>query len=50
MWMGEGGTIPVMSMLGEKFPQAQFRSPACSARTPTRTGRTSSWISSTRRS
>ena len=23
-WMGEGGTIPFMSMLGEKFPQAQF--------------------------
>jgi acetylornithine deacetylase/succinyl-diaminopimelate desuccinylase-like protein len=24
MWMGEGGTIPFMAMLGEKFPQAQF--------------------------
>jgi acetylornithine deacetylase/succinyl-diaminopimelate desuccinylase-like protein len=24
MWMGEGGTIPFMGMLGEKFPQAQF--------------------------
>jgi len=23
-WMGEGGTIPFMSMLGEKFPDAQF--------------------------
>ena len=23
-YMGEGGTIPFMSMLGEKFPQAQF--------------------------
>jgi acetylornithine deacetylase/succinyl-diaminopimelate desuccinylase-like protein len=23
-WMGEGGTIPFMGMLGEKFPQAQF--------------------------
>ena len=23
-WMGEGGTIPFMSMLGEKFPRAQF--------------------------
>ncbi|HUL64525.1 MAG TPA: M20 family metallopeptidase [Burkholderiaceae bacterium] len=23
-WMGEGGTIPFMDMLGEKFPQAQF--------------------------
>ncbi|MBC8395374.1 MAG: peptidase M20, partial [Candidatus Marinimicrobia bacterium] len=22
--MGEGGTIPFMSMLGEKFPNAQF--------------------------
>ena len=22
--MGEGGTIPFMAMLGEKFPQAQF--------------------------
>ena len=22
--MGEGGTIPFMGMLGEKFPQAQF--------------------------
>jgi di/tripeptidase len=22
--MGEGGTIPFMNMLGEKFPQAQF--------------------------
>ena len=24
MWMGEGGTIPFMAMLGEKFPRAQF--------------------------
>jgi hypothetical protein len=24
MWMGEGGTIPFMAMLGVKFPQAQF--------------------------
>jgi acetylornithine deacetylase/succinyl-diaminopimelate desuccinylase-like protein len=24
MWMGEGGTIPFMAMLGGKFPQAQF--------------------------
>ncbi len=24
MWMGEGGTIPFMAMLGEQFPQAQF--------------------------
>ena len=24
MWMGEGGTIPFMAMLGKKFPQAQF--------------------------
>jgi hypothetical protein len=24
MWMGMGGTIPFMSMLGEKFPQAQL--------------------------
>ena len=24
MWMGEGGTIPFMAMLGETFPQAQF--------------------------
>ena len=24
MWMGEGGTIPFMAMLGEKFPAAQF--------------------------
>lgn len=23
-WIGEGGTIPFMSMLGERFPQAQF--------------------------
>jgi acetylornithine deacetylase/succinyl-diaminopimelate desuccinylase-like protein len=23
-WMGEGGTIPFMGMLGEKFPRAQF--------------------------
>jgi acetylornithine deacetylase/succinyl-diaminopimelate desuccinylase-like protein len=23
-WMGEGGTIPFMNMLGEKFPRAQF--------------------------
>jgi acetylornithine deacetylase/succinyl-diaminopimelate desuccinylase-like protein len=23
-WIGEGGTIPFMSMLGEKFPSAQF--------------------------
>jgi acetylornithine deacetylase/succinyl-diaminopimelate desuccinylase-like protein len=22
--MGEGGTIPFMAMLGERFPQAQF--------------------------
>lgn len=24
MWMGEGGTIPFMAMLGTKFPHAQF--------------------------
>ena len=24
MSMGEGGTIPFMTMLGEKFPEAQF--------------------------
>ncbi|HEX6266218.1 MAG TPA: M20/M25/M40 family metallo-hydrolase [Burkholderiales bacterium] len=24
MWMGEGGTIPFMAMLGAKFPNAQF--------------------------
>ena len=24
MYMGEGGTIPFMGMLGEKFPKAQF--------------------------
>jgi acetylornithine deacetylase/succinyl-diaminopimelate desuccinylase-like protein len=24
MWMGEGGTIPFMAMLGAKFPVAQF--------------------------
>jgi acetylornithine deacetylase/succinyl-diaminopimelate desuccinylase-like protein len=24
MWMGEGGTIPFMAMLGAKFPTAQF--------------------------
>jgi len=24
MWMGEGGTIPFMAMLGVKFPKAQF--------------------------
>jgi acetylornithine deacetylase/succinyl-diaminopimelate desuccinylase-like protein len=24
MWMGEGGTIPFMAMLGLKYPQAQF--------------------------
>ena len=24
MYMGEGGTIPFMYMLGEKFPKAQF--------------------------
>jgi acetylornithine deacetylase/succinyl-diaminopimelate desuccinylase-like protein len=24
MYMGEGGTIPFMFMLGEKFPKAQF--------------------------
>jgi acetylornithine deacetylase/succinyl-diaminopimelate desuccinylase-like protein len=23
-WMGEGGTIPFMSMLGDKFPAAQY--------------------------
>ena len=23
-YMGEGGSIPFMAMLGEKFPQAQF--------------------------
>jgi acetylornithine deacetylase/succinyl-diaminopimelate desuccinylase-like protein len=23
-WMGEGGTIPFMDMLGQRFPQAQF--------------------------
>jgi acetylornithine deacetylase/succinyl-diaminopimelate desuccinylase-like protein len=24
MWMGEGGTIPFMAMLGARFPNAQF--------------------------
>jgi len=24
MWLGEGGTIPFMAMLGSKFPKAQF--------------------------
>jgi len=24
VWMGEGGTIPFISMLGQRFPQAQF--------------------------
>lgn len=24
MWMGEGGTIPFMAMLGKKYPRAQF--------------------------
>jgi hypothetical protein len=24
MYMGTGGTIPFMGMLGEKFPEAQF--------------------------
>jgi len=24
MWMGEGGTIPFMAMLGERYPRAQF--------------------------
>ena len=24
MWLGEGGTIPFMAMLGAKFPEAQF--------------------------
>ncbi|PYU54200.1 MAG: peptidase M20, partial [Acidobacteria bacterium] len=24
MWMGEGGTIPFMAMVGAKYPQAQF--------------------------
>ena len=24
MYMGEGGTIPFMGMLGDKFPEAQF--------------------------
>jgi acetylornithine deacetylase/succinyl-diaminopimelate desuccinylase-like protein len=24
MWLGEGGTIPFMAMLGQKYPQAQF--------------------------
>ena len=24
VWMGEGGTIPFMSMLGSRFPKAQF--------------------------
>jgi len=24
MYMGEGGTIPFMAMLGEFFPEAQF--------------------------
>ena len=23
-WVGEGGTIPFMNMLGTRFPQAQF--------------------------
>ena len=24
VWMGEGGGIPFISMLGERFPRAQF--------------------------
>jgi acetylornithine deacetylase/succinyl-diaminopimelate desuccinylase-like protein len=48
--MGEGGTIPFMAMLGEQFPAAQFLITGCWARIPTRTARTSSCISSTRRS
>ena len=24
MYMGEGGTIPFMAMLGDAFPEAQF--------------------------
>ncbi len=24
LWLGEGGTIPFMAMLGEKYPEAQF--------------------------
>ena len=47
MYMGEGGSIPFMGMLGEQFPEAQFVITASSARTRTPTARTSSWRSPT---
>ncbi|MEJ0065147.1 MAG: hypothetical protein WDM85_06620 [Caulobacteraceae bacterium] len=43
--MGEGGSIPFMGMLGEKFPAAQSSSPVCSAPTPTPTAPTNSCTS-----
>ncbi len=39
---GEGGSIPFMGMLGQRFPEAQFVITGCSARAPTPTAPTSS--------
>src|SRR6516164_9411363 len=41
-YMGEGGSIPFMAMLGEKFPQAQFVVTGVLGRTRMRTARTNS--------
>ena len=42
MWMGEGGTIPFMAMLGVKFPRRSSSSPACLGSALNALGRTSS--------
>jgi len=44
-YMGEGGSIPFMAMLGETFPDAQFVVTGVLARTPMRMGPTSSCTS-----
>jgi Peptidase dimerisation domain. len=43
-YMGEGGSIPFMAMLGEKFPKRNSSSPACWARIPMPTGPMNSCI------
>jgi acetylornithine deacetylase/succinyl-diaminopimelate desuccinylase-like protein len=41
MYLGEGGSIPFMAMLGEKFPRAQFCVTGVLGRARTRMGQTS---------
>ncbi len=50
MYLGTGGSIPFIGMLGERFPgNAVPRDRACSGRIRTRTGRTNSCTSTARR-